>query len=106
MTDERKQYLASISKEERAIREEISYHKDLIKSLKDIFNCDDGVIKNSWKFAIAKEKTIIKSLKKQLPAPRKTYHNEYLLNYCLCPICLWYANHERCYCPQCGQKLR
>lgn len=103
MTEERKQYLASISKEERAIREGISYHKDLIKSLKDIFNCDDGVVKNSWKFAIAKEKTVIQSLKKQLPAPTR---------FGSCVICgsKQPKGHIRfysySYCAECGQKLR
>lgn len=106
MTEERKQYLKSISKEEREIRFAIATEKSFIKLCKDGLDiCNSSISLNADKNIIATEKIILKALKKQLPAPRKEYQNEYL-DYCLCPICCWCVNHERDYCPRCGQKLR
>lgn len=107
MTEQRKKYLNNISKEERAIRGQINISKHRIKLLKKFIVEDnqDCMFTLEEKQTIATEKHIIKALKKQLPAPRKAYQNEYL-DYCLCPICRWYANHHTNYCSKCGQKLR
>lgn len=94
MTEERKEYLLSISKEERLIREELEMRKNRIKSLKEYIN---------------KENVIIKNLKKQLPVPTfefiKPYFNDLgKVNVCL--SCGWEERAKRKYCPNCGQKLR
>lgn len=103
LTNERRKFLASISEEERIIRKQIRDYKYAI------CNCKDELSerpKSIWlRVELREYKVVLKNLKKQLPAPRKEYQNEYL-DYCLCPICRWYANHERGYCPKCGQKLR
>lgn len=109
MTDERKQYLASISKEEREIRFAIATEKSVIKLCKDGLDiCNSSISLNADKNIIAKEKIILKALKKQLPAPAEMeYDQEYI-----CPICNtitqapYKSMREMFYCPYCGQKLR
>ena len=106
MTPERRKYIASISKEEDFIREEIKGCKHLVRVLKDcigIASCES--VANLHKRDILRYKNVIKALKKQLPAPRKEYQNEYL-DYYLCPICRWYAYRRTNYCSNCGKKLR
>lgn len=109
MTEQRKKYLDNISKEEQAIRKQLRYyHREIVGSkwnLKYYKNKDVPWVINEVQENIRNYKTIIKALKKQLSAPRKAYQNEYL-DYCLCPICRWYANHHTSYCSKCGQKLR
>lgn len=106
MTPEREKYLASISKEERAIRLELNVQKNRLKYLKELIKYPIHMNDKRTMLRLMQDtRFVIKNLKKQLPAPRKEYQNEYL-DYCLCPICRWYANHERDYCPKCGHKLR
>ena len=100
MTEERKKYLASISEEERTIRNALKYNKGCLKECKRICSLNSNYYR--WKEPITVTKSIIKSLKKQLPAPfwvskSNTYY---------CPICGNMANNGREYCSWCGQKLR
>ena len=103
MTEERKQYLASISKEERVIRLAIAEEKSFIGMCKDHLNCGCRT-KTTYKM-IATTKAKIKSLKKQLPAPTTEVEHEHLYSY-QCPICKAGIVYFPCYCPDCGQKLR
>lgn len=109
MTDERKKYLASISKEERIIRLELSIQKNRLRYLKELIkypiNTND---KRTMLRLMQDTRFIIKALKKQLPAPAEMeYGQEYI-----CPICNtitqapYKSLHEMFYCPYCGQKLR
>lgn len=103
MTDERKKYLASISKKERIIRERLLWLRYEIK------DCKCAISHNPNKFN--KEElyffqTIVKALKKQLPAPIKETNLSYeKLN--RCPICgIFIRFCDINYCCNCGQKLR
>ena len=104
MTPERRKYIESISKEEQYLREVIIFAKFVIKDNKDSIN--DGIIwdEQVGKKNIAKYKAVIKSLKKQLPAPRR-YWSSFRLA-CNCPICNNQVIKKDDYCPKCGQKLR
>lgn len=99
MTEERKQYLASISKEERAIRNALKYNKGCLKECKRICSFNSNYYR--WKEPITVTKSIIKALKKQLPAPRE---------HACCKVCgaglVHWSGDELNYCVQCGQKLR
>lgn len=102
MTPKRKQYLAGISKEERAIREALAEEKGLISLCKNELNRICFSKRNATYKMLNTSKTRIKALKKQLPAPfwvskSNTYY---------CPICGNMANNGREYCSCCGQKLR
>ena len=112
MTDERRKFLASISKEEHIIRLKIIKLKARMKSEKFWLNhdkCNKEQIRQAcWRICCIK--TVIKSLKKQLPAPRKrkTFwvggERGHLLT---CPKCENYVKpFSDNYCPTCGQKLR
>ena len=102
--------MASISKEEKVVRETICYQKILLRNEKYVLN----VFKNIPETPFFKDrlqevcasKCIIKALKKQLPAPRKHYTDE-VCDYIGCPICYFetYKDYP-CYCLECGQKLR
>lgn len=103
MTEERKEYMTSISKEELAIRLKIVISKSRIKLLKQFMvvdKYDDELIREE-KQTIAQEKIFIKNLKKQLPAPR---------GYARCKVCgavlIHWDGDKSNYCTQCGQKLR
>lgn len=106
MTPERKQYLTSISKEERAIRQALAEEKGLISLCKNELNRICFSKRNATYKMLNTSKTRVKVLKKQLPAPMKEQ-----MYYCVkvvnCPICdsaldTWAEN----YCWNCGQKLR
>ena len=108
MTDERKQYLKSISKEERTIRELIEKRKRTIKHYKILMNEDKEdteYINDVGKPQIAIRKFLIKALKKQLPAPTVEVKRGHLYSY-QCPICKAGIVYYPCYCSECGQKLR
>lgn len=107
MTEKRKQYLASISKEERAIRRAIKYQQEFISlSKKDlanpwIFTPCGSILKRQ----ITECKGIIKALKKQLPAPVK-FIRDGKWAYNSCSVCKDAVNEDELYCHTCGQKLR
>lgn len=105
MTDERKKYLASISKEERAIRQALAEEKGLISLCKNELNRICFSKRNATYKMLNTSKTRIKALKKQLPAPIDTHDwGVRLVNHCgVCGVsCItWHK-----YCPRCGQKLR
>ena len=108
MTEERKKYLASISREEKVIRFKIIEQKARIKSEKFWLNhveCNKEQIQQTcWRIYCIK--TIIKNLKKQLPAPIVEAKHEHLYSY-QCPICkAGIVLYNFCYCSDCGQKLR
>ena len=103
MTEERRKYLASISKEEQHIRFLINLGKLQIKNTKCCINEDNEYNKEILKVELSVWKTNIKALKKQLPAPTIS-----LINYhCNCPKCKFFVDGENDnYCYNCGQKLR
>ena len=108
MTEERRKYLASISKEERTIRELIENCKRTIKHYKILMNEDKEdteYINDVGKPQIAIRKFLIKALKKQLPAPRIPLELNEVVFPCACSVCK-YPFAEYSYCPTCGQKLR
>ena len=114
MTEERRRYLASISKEEQAIRKLIENRKRTIKHYKILMNEDKedtNYINDVGKPQIAIQKFLIKVLKKQLPQ-ELVFHNE--PNYWCwdCPTCHYKIlnldgklDPIRIYCPKCGQKI-
>lgn len=107
MTEERKKYLASISKEERAIRASLEIEHYELKANKELVNAykDSKEYYKQYKEGIARAKTTIKALKKQLPAPKKMIWS--CFEECVCPICEEGVQQEYDnYCPNCGQKLR
>lgn len=105
MTEERKQYLASISEEEQTIRYAIKYQQDVMSNCKEdltnpwLFSAPANILKQQ----IADTKTIIQALKKQLPAPTR-------FGSCVICGCKQPKGHVRfysySYCAECGQKLR
>ena len=101
MTEERKKYLAGISREERVIRSDIEYQKYKIADEKSALNyqvCDDVQRKYVLKLIRAR-KIIIKTLKKQLHASRKVSFT--------CPVCGGDGlESAMSYCFRCGQRLR
>lgn len=111
MTEERERYIAGISKEERKIRFAIATEKSVMKLCKDsLATCNSSITLNANKKLIAKEKIIVKTLKKRLPAPRtiKTILvGRKTVQMMTCPNC---GNYVRIfsdnYCATCGQKLR
>lgn len=107
MTDERRKYLASISKEEHIIRFKIIEQKARIKDEKFWLNhveCNKEQIRQTcWRIYCIK--TIIKSLKKRLLAPRIPLELNEVVFPCACSVCK-YPLAEDSYCPCCGQKLR
>lgn len=108
MTNEREKFLASISKEERVIRQYILAYEKKIKIFKHYMNDDEedtDYIRDA-RCEIAKRKIIIKSLKKQLPAPRiKLELTNGVVFPSTCSICK-YPFTEANYCAVCGRKLR
>ncbi|MCQ2581904.1 MAG: HNH endonuclease [Alphaproteobacteria bacterium] len=112
LTPERKKFLASISEEERAIRNVIGYQKMIIYNNK--FFLSSRILcktvkgmkfhSDSAKREIREAKAVIKNLKKLLPAPRR-YWSSFRLA-CNCPICNNQVIKKDDYCPCCGQKLR
>ena len=106
MTEERKQYLKSIGKEERAIRLELRIQKNRIQYLKELIKhpitMDDKrtMLRLMWD-----TRFIIKLLKKQLPAPVQCMSNKFIVK-TFCVVCKGKVCDEENYCPRCGQKLR
>lgn len=113
MTEERKKYLASISVEERAIRNVIGYQKIRIYNNKFFLSshilCKAVKGMNlSFNFAkreIREAKFIIKALKKQLPAPVK-FVRDGKWAYVSCSVCKGAIIEDELYCHNCGQKLK
>lgn len=113
MTEERKQYLTSISIEERAIRDVIGYQKMRIYNNKFFLSsrtlCKTVKgMKFSFDFAkreIREAKVVIKALKKQLPAPVKVlgYVTDFSV---ICSACGKETAGRYKYCNNCGQKLK
>lgn len=104
MTPKRKEYLDNIGKEERAIRNALKYNKGYLKECKRICSLNGNYYR--WKESMTVTKSIIKALKKQLPAPRKHYTDE-VCDYIGCPICYFEIDKDYpCYCSECGKKLR
>lgn len=104
MTEERKKYFASISKEERVIRDTITALECGISIDKQSMTFN--INKLGHKKSIEKLKIIIKSLKKQLPAPKEKIElirGRYYMF--VCSVC-GASSVEGTYCPYCGQKLR
>lgn len=110
MTDERKRYIAGISKEERTIRELIKNSKRTIKHYKILMNEDKEdteYINDVGKPQIAIRKFLIKALKKQLPArvkKTKGFYDFYSYDCSVCGTPIETFNDK--YCGNCGQKLR
>lgn len=104
MTLDRVKYLSEISNEERAIRNALKYNKGCLKECKRICSLNGNYYR--WKEPMTVTKSIIKSLKKQLPAPRKIIELPYG-EFDVCPICKRLARFNYVfYCNRCGQKLR
>lgn len=111
MTPERARYFASISNEERAIRQYIASLKTTITILKALCKDDKSAYAlRKDKQEISKFKTIIKALKKQLP--QEPIYHDWGIRYCYyCPTCHFIINHyenrckDGCCCSACGQKL-
>lgn len=103
MTEERKRYLASISREERAIREHLYLLKCNITWYKR-FLCVDKLDKCA-KEDIRFTKILIKALRKQLPVPVQCMSNKFIVK-TFCAVCKGKICDEENYCPTCGQKLR
>ena len=108
MTPERKIFLASISKEERIIRNTIN-----------AIECGISIDKQSMAFninklghkkSIEKLKTILKVLKKQIPmclAKRYLYIGKVKQTLGICPTCRNVIEiTDSHFCIECGQKLR
>ena len=109
MTPERRKYLASISKEERAIRELIENSKRTIKHYKILMNEDKEdteYINDVGKPQIAIRKFLIKELKKALPAPRHEQYDYISDSSWLDCSCGRGVYPTQPYCMWCGQKLR
>lgn len=110
MTPERKKYLASISKEERIIRNAIGLYRTNIFFRKRYLNSgrdkDKPVRLSQEKRGIGETKTIIKNLKKRLPAPKKEVDIGLYWAILNCPICRTTTPIHAGYCLCCGQKLR
>lgn len=102
MTEKRKQYLAGISKEEQTIRDTIVFFKISITYDKEqIRRESNDLFIALYKESIKESKTVIKTLRKHLPAP--------VLAGETCSVCKF--SHEDSlifpdYCACCGQKLR
>lgn len=106
MTEERKKYLASIRKEERVIRDEVKFKKRIVSMLKLCVKLsENNNERSSHKQRISDLKTVIKSLKKQLPAPVK-FVRDGKWAYNSCSVCKGAINEDELYCHNCGQKLR
>lgn len=107
MTEERKKYLANISKEERVSRVELSIQKNRLRYLKELIkysiNTND---KRTMLRLMQDTRFIIKYLKKQLPAPRKEIDIGLYWSIFNCPICRTTIPIHASYCLCCGQKLR
>lgn len=105
MTEERKRYLASISKEEKVIREALAEERQFVKYCKEKLDYFGGSEKTYKMITTAKSK--IKTLKKQLPAPRKEINIGRYLTFFNCPICRTKITPVHAgYCLCCGQKFR
>lgn len=108
MTPERKKYLDGISVEERVIRDALRGMKREIRWAKTKIKYAN---QKSWHefwhvYYIARQKVLIKALKKQLPAPMKEeiFYNVKVFS---CPVCD--SPLDVCvenYCFKCGQKLK
>ena len=112
MTEERRKYMHSISKEEWFIRDKIDELKHEIRVNKSLLSRRSKELtgRTMCHFGVAENKVVIKLLKKQLPAPRtiKTILvGRETVQMMTCPNC---GNYVRIfsdnYCPTCGQKLR
>ena len=105
MTEERKQYLASISKEERAIRDMLLILKSEIKTTKVYLSHEpNNKIKKDDLYFF---NIIIKALKKRLPArvkKTKDFYDFYSYDCSVCGTPIETFNDK--YCGNCGQKLR
>ena len=107
MTEERKKFLVSVSKEELAIRYAIKHQQDVISNCKEdltnpwLFSAPANILK----LQIADTKAIIKALKKQLPAPKIPLELNEVVFPRTCSVCK-YPLAEYSYCPCCGQRLR
>ena len=114
MTDERKKFLASISKEEQATRQAISDCRRMIKQgkegigkYKDRPSCFGKILLENFKDDVRFNKIYLKYLKKMLPAPtiEEKWESGKLFGY-RCVICDNLSPHCQSYCNGCGQKLR
>lgn len=108
MTEERKKFLANISKEERLLRNSLEIEHYELKANKELANA----YKNSkeyckqYKEGIAMAKTTIKALKKQLPAPRVICEDYFGCSVLLECVCGKGVYPKQKYCENCGRKLR
>lgn len=106
MTPERSKYLGDISYEERVIRNQIDYHRSSLKLRKWLINGnrDEDDI-SLYKSEIAGEKIVIRTLKRQLPAPVQCMSNKFIVK-TFCVVCKGKICDDENYCPRCGRKLR
>ena len=100
MTPKRKKYLAGISKEERVIRCSLYMAKNSLRICKKhAFRYGGRKPPEEFAPTIKHLKTVIKNLKKQLPAPRKGSFT--------CLACGWDGLESAMnFCFRCGQRLR
>lgn len=110
MTDERKKYLASISKEEQIIRKTIHYyHKCLVgnkRCLKQYRKNGLPCLLKETREQIRETKVLVKALKKQLPAPRHEQYDYISDSSWLDCGCGKGVYPTQPYCMWCGHKLR
>lgn len=121
MTPERKKYLECCSEAELAIRTDIGYRENTIKTFKGLLNSGIGPAEyvSKRKKRIAENQATIKALKKHLPGKAAKYFivpvksgDEIQSGYA-CLTCQSWVMHGEApveerpkYCPWCGQKLR
>lgn len=108
MTPERSKYLSDIGYEERVIRNQIDYHRSSLKLRKWLVSgkrAEDEDDISLYKSEIAGEKIVIKTLKRQLPAPVQCMSNKFIVK-TFCVACKGKICDDENYCPKCGRKLR
>lgn len=105
MTPERREYLEGISKEERAIRENLDKAKLSLRiAKKNAFRYGGRKPPEELAGGIKYRKIIIKTLKKELPAPVQCMSNKFIVK-TFCVVCKGKICDDENYCPNCGQKL-
>lgn len=113
MTENRKNYLDNISKEERTIRRVIGEYKIRMCDSKEYitrFNnkpksFDVALVYEEAKKDVRFYNSAIKSLKKLLPAPIR-FVRDGIWYYNSCSVCKGAINEDELYCHTCGQKMR
>lgn len=103
MTPERKKYLAGISEEERAVREEIISSQFMIKKYKKLLN--SNLSNETALNSIKSNKNLIKMFKKLLPM--KFICKQRCKTLKFCPVCgrAFSKTATSNYCIECGQAL-